>query len=215
MNIMQNSYASDEDVALLAPSDVGPLFPEDQVLAQGVDGRFEPSDRWTLHSDSVDFAGSGLQSGHVVRLTGPVEHFRHPGVLVGIVEVGEHSVSLRRLGMAPGLGSPISPPEGLSGVSFSATTLGPQLEQASREIDSLLGLKALPRSPLAELASAGTNLRDAVVRLILARRYATIARDGDGAFASRARLFEASFERLITRLIVGDGGPRFGTRLVR
>lgn len=215
------AYASDEDVALLSPSDVGPLFPEGQVIASGSDGEFLPSDRWTLRSGSASFLTSGLQSGHVVRLIGPMGSFPPPGLLVGVGEVGEDSVTLRRPGMMAGLGAPIAPPGGLTGVSYVVKTLGPQLEQSSRELDFLLGIEATQAGSLLAQVPGGTVLRDAVVRLVLARRYAAIARDGDASFSGRARLFEASFERLMTRLFVSehvhqsDHRVRFGTRLVR
>lgn len=218
MNTTYPDYASDEDVALLSPSDVGPLFPDDQLIAAGVDGSFDPSDRWTLHSSSVTFTDSGLRPGHVVRLIAPVERFRPPGALFGVAEVSDHSVKLRRLGMASGLGEPVAPPEGLTDVSFVIMTLDPQISQASREVDALLGIRS-SSPPL--LGLDGTSLRDAVVRLVLARRYAAIIRDGDTAFATRARLFEASFERLMTRLFINeniihpDRIPRLGTRLTR
>ncbi|WP_169973646.1 hypothetical protein [Tautonia rosea] len=218
MNTTYTNYASDEDVALLSPSDVGPLFPDDQLIAAGTDGSFDPSDRWTLHSSSVTFTDSGLCPGHVVRLIAPVERFRSPGALFGVAEVAAHSVKLRRLGMASGLGEPVAPPEGLTNVSFLIMTLDPQISQASREVDALLGIRTTsPSLPGLD----GISLRDAVVRLVLARRYAAITRDGDTAFATRARLFEASFERLMTRLIISenlihpDRIPRLGTRLIR
>lgn len=221
MNTTLPAYTSDEDVALLSPSDVGPLFPEGQVIAAGTDGQFLPSDRWTLRSASASFSSSGLKSGHVVRLIGPIDSFPQPGLLVGVGEVGEDFVTLRRLGMAAGLGSPIAPEEGLTGVEYVVKTLAPQLEQASRELDYLLGIGADQSTGLLDQIPGGTILRDAVVRLVLARRYAAIARDGDAAFSGRARLFEASFERLMTRLFVSehiihpDRRVRFGTRLVR
>ncbi|WP_152053634.1 hypothetical protein [Tautonia marina] len=218
MNTTYTNYASDEEVALLSPSDVGPLFPDDQRIASGVDGSFDPSDRWTLHCSSVTFTDSGLHPGHVVRLLAPVDRFPHPGALFGVAEVGEHFVKLRRLGMAPGLGEPVAPPEGLADVSFVIMTLDPQISQASREVDGLLGIRTTtPSLPGLD----GISLRDAVVRLVLARRYAAIMRDGDTAFAIRARLFEASFERLMTRLFISenlihpDRIPRLGTRLTR
>jgi hypothetical protein len=218
MNTTDTSYASDEEVALLSPSDVGPLFPSDQRIASGVDGSFDPSDRWTLHSSSVTFTDSGLRPGHVVRLLTPIERFPAPGALFGVAEVGEHSVKLRRLGMAPGLGEPVAPPEGLADVSFVVMTLDPQIRQASREVDGLLGIRTtVPSLPGID----GISLRDAVVRLVLARRYAAITQDGDTAFAIRARLFEASFDRLMTRLFLSenlihpDRIPRLGTRLIR
>ncbi|MEW4571247.1 hypothetical protein AB1L88_25525 [Tautonia sp. JC769] len=218
MNTTDTSYASDEEVALLSPSDVGPLFPSDQRIASGADGSFTPSDRWTLNSDSVSFTDAGLRPGHVVRLLAPLDRFPPPGALFGVAEVGEHAVTLRRLGMAAGLGEPVAPPEGLTNVAFVIMTLDPQIRLASREVDGLLGIRTTtPSLPGLD----GISLRDAVVRLVLARRYAAITRDDDTAFASRARLFGASFERLMTRLSLGENPthshriPRLGTRLIR
>ena len=65
-------------------------------------------------------------------------------------------------------------------------------------------------------------LRDAVVRLVLARRYLMSSRDGAAdAFAVKGRALKVEFDALIARLNLrfnaGDQGtaPRFGTRIVR
>lgn len=210
---ISHSYATDEDVALIAPADVGPTFPADQTVASGVDGTFDPSDRWTLRSSSANFTDAGLSPGHVLRLVGPPERFRPPGLLLGVSVVSPNAVTLRRIGMEPGSGAPIAPAEGLSGVEFVATTLGPQLAGASRELDRMLGLDAASADP------AGA-LKDAVVRLVLARRYAMIAGDGD-AYLARAASLREEFDAMAMRLAMGGNllepspAPRFGTRVVR
>ncbi|QDV38277.1 hypothetical protein [Tautonia plasticadhaerens] len=207
-------YATDEDLALIATGDVGAVFPADQVIASGVDGSFDPSDRWTLRSESVNFPDAGLAPGHVVRLVGPPERFRPPGLLLGVSAVSSNVVTLRRIGMGPGSGTPASPAEGISGVEFVATTLGPQLAGASRELDRLLGLDSIPLDP------AGA-LRDAVARLVLARRYAMIAGGVDDAYLGRSALLRAEFDAMARRLALGGNplgpspAPRRGTRLVR
>jgi hypothetical protein len=218
MTVSNNAYATDEDIALIAPADVGLVFPADQVIAGAADGSFDPSDRWTLLSATVNFLEAGLAPGHVVRLVGPPERFRTPGLLLGISAVASGAVTLRRIGMGAGSGAPISPPEGLSGVEFIASTLGPQLDRGSRELDRILGLD--PADPIPPADSAGA-LRDAVVRLVLARRYAMIAGGGDDALRSRAGLLRAEFDDLARRLTLGGNlldpaqAPRYGTRLVR
>jgi hypothetical protein len=218
MSTSNNAYATDEDIALITPADVGLVFPADQVIVVADDGSFDPSDRWTLQSATVNFLDAGLAPGHVIRLVGPSERFRTPGLLLGIASVASNAVTLRRIGMETGSGAPVSPPEGLSGVEFIASTLGPQLSQASRELDRILGLD--PAAPVPPADSAGA-LRDAVVRLVLARRYAMIAREGDVALLSRAGLLRAEFDELARRLTLGGNhlapaqAPRYGTRLVR
>ncbi|RUL89603.1 hypothetical protein [Tautonia sociabilis] len=219
MSMNLDAYATDEDVALTASDDLGTLFPADQVLASGLDGAFSPADRRTLTSASVDFAAAGIASGHVVRLVGPPEFFRTPGTLLGVSASSSGSLTLRRLGLEAG--APIAPPEGLTGVEFVSTTLAPQLSQASRELDRILGLDPpSPGSPPLD-ADASEALRDAVVLLVLARRYAAMAREEGDTFATRARLFREEFEALVTRLssigsILGPGrAPRPGTRLIR
>ena len=72
-------YATDEDIALRATADFAILCPRDQKLAAGSDGSFDPSDRWTLQSASVDFSAQGVLPGQVVQLLGPASAFRAAG----------------------------------------------------------------------------------------------------------------------------------------
>ena len=213
------SHASDEDVALAAPGDIEVLFPADQVIVEGSDGAFDANDRRTLTSSTVDFSEAGLRTGHVVRLTRPSDRFPTPGAAFGVAGSQDGAVTLRRLGMASVSGAPAAPDESLAGVAFVAATLGPQLERASRELDRLLGFG--PESPVDRSEDPGTldALRDAVVRLVLARRYDQLAREGKGAFHARANAMRAEFLELRAWLNSPGGpfgsSPRFGTRLSR
>src|SRR5215213_10425199 len=62
-------YASDEAVAVAAPSDYRQAVPEAQRIVEGEDGAIDPADPWTLAPASVDFAAALARPGMIVVLS--------------------------------------------------------------------------------------------------------------------------------------------------
>jgi hypothetical protein len=220
MNQSETVYATDEDVALRASADFGMLCPKDQRLASGTDGAFDPSDRWALVSGTVDFAAQGVEPGQVVQLVGPVGVIRPPGESLVVESVAPGSVRLRRKGQASGVGQPPAPAEGLVGVEFVITTLGPQIESASFDLDRRFGIGRR----LSELADP-REVRDAVVLTVLPRQYLAMSREAgtsQDVLAAKAQALKGELDESLGRLVVhgtGEAGDvvstRFHTRISR
>ncbi|MDB5350779.1 MAG: hypothetical protein JWN86_2026 [Planctomycetota bacterium] len=222
-------YATDEDIALRASADFAILCPRDQKLASGGDGFFDPSDRWTLRSMSVDFLSQGLMPGHVVQLLGPATTFRPPGESMIVENSSGHGVTLRRRGQVPGVGQPPGPASGLMGVEFIVATLTPQIEQASFELDRRLGISGLVAGRHASDLVDVRELRELVVLTVLHRQYMDMSRGCGGAqqdsLAGKAQLIKSELDELLDRTAihwrsVSDGigdepTTRFSSRISR
>jgi hypothetical protein len=223
------SYATDEDVALRASADFAILTPRDQKLAYGLDGSFDPSDRWTLRSSSVDFSAVGLVAGQVVQLLGPVQQFRPPGETLVVVGTTGTYVTLRRKGQARGVGQPPSPSSGLVAVEFLIATLSPQIARASFDLDRRFGISDLmPGHRSSDLVDP-RELREAAVLTVLHRQYLAMSRDAGGTnqdvLAAKAEAVKAELDEQIGRLavhwrtisgVVGDDpSTRFSSRISR
>lgn len=215
-------YATDEDIALRASADFALLCPRDQKLAAGSDGVFDPSDRWTLRSASVDFAAQGLAPGHVVQLTGPASAFRPPGETLVVSSVAPGAIRLRRKGQLDGVGQPPAPIDGLSGIEFLVVTLGPQIERASDDLNRRYGIdEGMTGHCPTDLADTRA-LREATVLSVLHRRYLEMSREAGGqpdVFATKGQLVKAELDDLLARVVVHWGAAlatdRFSTRLSR
>jgi hypothetical protein len=207
------TYATDEDLAILAPADFPLLAPSDLSLAAGSDGRFHTDDRWTLRSSSIDPAGSGLRPGDAVLLLGPPPAVPAGGDLLIVDAVTPDGLRLRRKGLPAGVGSPPCPAAGATGLSFRAATLRPRLTAASEELDRCLGASPRPDPAM---------LREAVALRVLQRRYLELGQRDDGgpwldeADRHRAQLHDL-LARFIPRLALTDNGTfaRAGVRLTR
>ncbi|WP_165068404.1 hypothetical protein [Paludisphaera rhizosphaerae] len=198
-------YASDEDVAVRAAGDFVVLAPAWQKLAQGTDGAFAAGDLWTLSSPSADFQAAGVRPGHVVLLRKPSTAFKGSGELFAIASVSGGSVTLRRIGMDAGLGAPASPSGGLTAVEFLIATLGPQIEEASFELNRRFNIDPnFPGRTPADLRDA-RDLRRACVLIVLALRYAAETRSDEGDFALKLRQTEAELSEALSRLDVRWG----------
>jgi hypothetical protein len=217
-------YATDEDLALAASADFALLCPRDQVLAVGADGAFAAVDRWTLTSATADFAAQGVGPGHVVQLLGPSPRFRAPGEALAVEATGPGWVRLRRKGQAPGAGQPPGPAGGLTGVEFLVTSLAPQIERASFDLNRRYGIDDLTAGRRAADLYDPREVRDAVVLAVLHGQYAAMARGTSGApdpFAVKARQARGALDELLARVVVhwtarpGAGTTRFHTRIER
>src|SRR5277367_3555082 len=99
-------YATDEDIALRASADFALLCPRDQKVAAASDGTFSPTNLWTLLSNSVNFTANGVVAGQVVQLLGPSLAFRPPCEALVVASAFNGALTLRRKGLATGVGQP-------------------------------------------------------------------------------------------------------------
>jgi len=220
-------YATDEDVALRASADFALLCPRDQKLAYGTDGSFNPADRWTLLSTTVNFAAQGVAAGQLLFLTAPVATFKPPGEALVVVSISAGAVTLRRKGQPAGLGQPPSPAAGLTGVEFTALSLAPQVGRAGEDLNRRYGIDDLLAGRRTTDLADPKEIRDAVVLTVLHRQYLDMSRESGAnpdIFAAKAGPIKAELDDLLARVVVrwnpagGLAEPstsRFTTRLTR
>lgn len=204
--MIETAYATDEDIALRASADFSLLCPRDQKVAAGLDGSFDPSDRWTLRSNSVDFQAQAVMPGHVVQLIAPVATFRPPGESLIVASVSGHYLTLRRKGQALGTGQPPSPTSGLVGVEFLVATLAPQIQVAIVDIKNRFGINdSIPGRCYTDLRDPG-SLCDVVVLTVLQRQYRDMSREASGSstdsLAAKAQSIKAELDDLLARTVV-------------
>jgi hypothetical protein len=150
MGVFDDCYAADEDLSNQVGGDWLAGAPKLVDIVSGTDGFFAGSDRWTLNSPSEDFAGHGLETGHVVKIWRPKSGSltEIPPKLFGVVEDSatagspNNTVTLRRLGKPEGVGQP----PGVSGtpttgVYFAVYTAEAALRKHSNYIRQLYGLE--------------------------------------------------------------------------
>jgi hypothetical protein len=176
-----------------------------------------------LTSGSVDFVQSGVTAQHVVLLRKPGTVLKGSGELLAVDSASAGGVVLRRLGSVVSLGQPPSPVEGLTGVEFLISSLDPQIEEASFDLNRRFGIdpNVAGRSP-ADVYDL-RDLRQACVLTVLVQRYAAETRDDHGDFALKLTQVRQELTEVLGRLTVRWGGSgtdrqstnRFSTRLVR
>jgi hypothetical protein len=223
-----NYYATDEDIAFRASADFQLLCPKDQNLAWGTDGAFGVIDRWTLTSLTVDFLANGLVPGQIVRLTQPVALFKPPGDCLVVAAVRTNQVTLRRKGQSMGMGQPPGPPEGSTQVEFAVTTLGPQIERASYELNRRFGIDDLIAGRRSCDLFDPREVREATVLTVLHRQYLELSRATEerfDSFALKSQRYKQELDDLLDRTVVhwasASGTPssepttRLSTRLSR
>ncbi len=215
-------YASDEDVAVRATGDFAVLAPDWQKAASGFDGVLAAGAPWTLSSATVDFEAAGVKSGHVVSLRKPATIFKGAGELLAVASAAGKNLTLRRIGAGRGEGAPPAPPAGVSGVEFLITTLAPQIEEASFDLNRRFGIdpRVSGRSP--DALHDRRDLRAACVLTVLAQRYAAETRGSEGDFPLKLRRINQDLSEVLARLAVRWNSPSgspdssmFSTRIVR
>ena len=215
-------YATDENLAIRSSSDFTMLCPDWQKLAFGTDGAFAAGAPWVLKSASVDFSAAGVAAQHVVWLRKPTTVFRGSGELLAVDGASGSGLTLRRLGTEPGVGYPPGPAAGLTGVEFLIASLGPQIEEASFDLNRRFGIdpNVAGRSP-ADVYDL-RDLRQACVLTVLAQRYAAETRGDHGDFALKLAQVRQELSEVLARLTIRWGGGTdrqssnwFSTRIVR
>jgi hypothetical protein len=226
------AFCSDEDIARRAVADFAQLAGESQVLARGSDGGMG-ADAWTLTSASVDLASQGVQDGDVLQLdlgrrTGASTSYAGPKQLLAIDAVSGHSATLRRLGLATGMGDPPMPAGGYPNpVEFKVPTLYPQILDASRDLRQIYGLDELilgrRTSDLYDL----TQFVEACAFKVLAHRYLEMSRsagkENADDYRAKSAMYKDELQSTLDRLAIHfKPSPlpqaevtRFGCRLVR
>jgi len=216
-------YASDENVAVRCSGDFPILAPDWQKVVHGFDGAFEPGNPWLLNSPTFNFPIYGVCPGQIIVLRKPTSAFRGSGELLAVETASDAVLSLRRIGAKAGAGAPPAPSSGLVGVEFVITTLAPQIEEASFDLNRRFNIDpdVAGRTP-ADLHDL-RELRQACVLGVLARRYAAETRSDHGDFALKLRQVQGELSEVLARLELrwGAGGSDgrstslFSTRIVR
>jgi hypothetical protein len=216
-------YATDENIAIRAGGDFAPLCPTWQKLAAGSDGSFAAGSPWVLYSPTVDFEAAGVQAQHVALLRKPTTAFRGSGEFLAVDGAAANTITLRRLGAAPGQGQPPAPAAGLQGVDFFIATFDPQIEEASFDLNRRLAIDPLVagRTP-ADLYDL-RDLRQACVLTVLSQRYAAETRGPQGDFALKLAEARQELGEVLARLQLrwGSSGSDnqstnwFSTRIAR
>lgn len=204
MGLLSTVWCTDEDVAVVCGPDYPEICPRDCKLAQGKDGAFLGTDRWTLTSPTNDFQALGVAPGSVVQLLGPSSAFVSPEMLV-VSAVGPNSATLRRKYAAPGVGMPPSPAGGTTGVSFLIATFYPEIERASYELDREFQIDDLVNGRKSADLYDPRELREACTQLVLWRSYQKAARQaGDSAdsYMAKARQARAEYDAVVARTLV-------------
>ena len=93
-----------------------------------------------MQSSGSDFNALGVQASNVVSLTGPNTTYKGKGQLFAVSSVSANAVLLRNLGLAAGVGQPAGPIAGLTGVTFTVPTFGPQIDQACLDLNRVYGI---------------------------------------------------------------------------
>lgn len=229
MSTLATVYATDEDIAIRAAADFPILCPKDQKVASGSDGAFSPSAPWTLTSGALDFSVIGLTAGQLVQLLRTGSGLGPPAEALVVVSVSPYAVTLRRKGLPVGVGQPPGPSTVLTGVVFSITTLGPQIERASYDLNRRYGIDTLVAGRRPGDLYDPREIREATVLTVLYRQYLAMSREaGEKAdtFAAKAAMIKEELDDLLSRIVVHWGPPgapivaedstsRFGARLVR
>jgi hypothetical protein len=220
-------YATDEDLAIRAPSDFALLCPKDQCVATADDGYFAINDPWTIRSITVNFASRAVEVGQIVQLLAPSSHFKPPGEHFAIAELGDNWVRLRRKGMKKNEGQPPLSGGSLSGIEFMIASMNPQIESASYELNRIYGIDDLVAGRRRSDLYDPREVRDAVVLRVLERQYRALSSAGVGSrdtFGSKADAMKQELDELLARVVVhwsgipclmGTSTSRFETRISR
>ncbi len=222
-SLLAMTYCTDEDIAIRCGPDFATLVPHDQLLAQGTDGVFASAAQWQLASASNDFETQGVAVGNVIRLTGPSSTYKGSGMKFAVSAVSGGTVTLRNLGQADSVGLPPGPAAGLTSVSFTIATFGPQIEDACYQLNSRFGIDP----DFDQIAPTSIydirQLNQATVLTVIVRALATSTRTKDGDFARKIDVFtnarNQAFDLLQVRWNKINTNPppetRFSMRLSR
>lgn len=201
MAAFEGLFLTDEDLAIRARSDF-PLLVQWSVLAFGTDGGLNPAAPWELTSASNDFAAAGVETGHVVRLDGSALEATKPygqtAILLGVDSATAGTLTLKPLGLAPGVGIGPGAFGTVTGVRFLVATAAPQIARATADVR--VRLRADSDADLESVS----DVRTATTELVLCRLYMDHARQvtaGDSPeWVAKGKSFCAAAEAALARL---------------
>lgn len=205
-------YCSDEDLAVRASGDWEAIAPRDQAIARGTDGVIDVTS-WGLASATVDFEDRGAIRGGMVRLWGA--RGSAAGSRFGTTESPEWFaveaavggvLTLRRKGLAVGVGEPAGGLAEITGVEFAVLTLAPQIEKASRDLNHRYGIDGRPGRAATDLHDLD-DLREACELTVLHKHYLALSRiGGRDDFKAKAKLLKEELDEVLARLSLRWGG---------
>lgn len=191
-------YTTDESVAIRARGDFVTLCPDWQKLAYGTDGVIDSGSPWVLTSATVNFETNGVESNHVIQLkkSGTT---RASGDILAVDSVSGGSITLRRFGKDAGIGQPPTP---ATDIEFLISTLDPQIEEASFDLNRRFGIdpNILGKSP--SYLYDMRDLRQATILILLKHSYTAEARSKDGDFWGKVLQIDQELTDVISRLQV-------------
>ncbi|WP_422932045.1 hypothetical protein [Singulisphaera sp. PoT] len=199
-SFLSTVYATDEDIAVRAQGDFWALCPASQQLAAATDGYFDGGSPWTLNSLSIDFGAAGVQPGSIVLLTQPKGLFKGAGQMLAVDAASGHSLTLRRIGQASGVGQPPAPIGGLITVQFEIRTLGPQIECASYDINQQYGIDPLIAVRAPSWVYDRRQLRQAAILTVLHRQYLSETRTDQGDWKLKLAAVKVELDDAIDRI---------------
>lgn len=204
LNGLATVYCTDENIALRAWGDYMAVCPPSQKLAAGTDGVILSADRWTLTSATVDFEAAGIVPGHVVWLK-LANTFGSNGEIYAVNAVDGDSVTLRRLGQTASVGQPPAPAAGLTGVSFSVLTFGPQIDVASYDANHFFGIDVISPTKSPARMYDQRELQSYVVLMVLKRAYAISLKQKAEDYALKLEQVSEELSDLTARLTIRWG----------
>lgn len=200
-------YATDEQIRIRCAGDFDELVPSDQIIALGFDGVLLASSPWLLTSASVNFMAVGVEPGNVVVLTFDTGN----GVHFGVDSVSSSGIILKRIGQpATGLGMPPVTATA-TGIQFSVPTFGPQIEDATYELNLRYRVDDNFPDRQANYLYDARELRQACVLTVLIRQYTTENRAKDGDFAGKVGQAQRELDQVLSRLQLHFGQLGLGS----
>ena len=205
-------FCTDEDVAIRAGEDFGKVCPRSQRLAYGSDGAALAASPWVLTSGTVNFGSQGVQPGVVLLLSkSSSSAFAPAGELFVVASVAGSSVTLRRPGLASGVGQPITLTD-LSAVAFDCRTFAPQIDNATYKARKFFGIDPNVTGVKPTDLYDPRELQQYTVLNALLQAYVAAEKTAQTDFTLKIQSFQAELDQLTSMLTIrwgtaGDGKP--------
>lgn len=204
LNGLAAVYCTDENIALRAWGDYMAVCPPSQKLAAGTDGVILSTNRWELTSATVNFGVAGVIPGCVVSLK-VGNTFGSNGEIFAVNSVSGGTVVLRRLGQNASVGQPPSPAAGLTGITFSVLTFGPQIDVASYDANHFFGIDVISPTKSPARLYDQRELQSYVVLMVLKRAYAISLKQKAEDYALKLEQVSEELSDLTARLTIRWG----------
>jgi hypothetical protein len=132
--------------------------------------------------------------------------------LFAVNAVSGTSATLRRIGHAAGVGQPPAPAAGLTGITFSVLTFGPQIDVASYDANHFFGIDPISPTRYPGRLYDQRELQSYVVLGVLKWAYAILAKQKAEDYALKFAQVDAELDALTSRLTIrwgarGDDAP--------